>query len=123
MQIGVTFDEFFCAVVLEADGQLAILTFAFDFDDRPDAVFGMAHARADQRIFRRRCERRARFAPYGVRVFLPVGIIIFREVPDRARSGAFRPVRIASRSLLRSDRPGISARKREGSAARRRSSP
>ena len=50
LQIGVALDQFLWAVILKAHGKLAVLAFAFDADDRADAVFRVADARADQRI-------------------------------------------------------------------------
>ena len=37
LQIGVALDQFLGAVILEAHGELAVLAFAFDIDDRADA--------------------------------------------------------------------------------------
>ena len=49
-KIGKALDQFLGAVTGEADGQLALFVFAVDADDGADAVGGMAHALADQRI-------------------------------------------------------------------------
>ena len=50
LEIGVAFDEFFGAVIGEADGEAAVLAFAFDADDGAQAVAGVADAFADERI-------------------------------------------------------------------------
>jgi hypothetical protein len=51
LQVRVPLDEFLGAIILKTDGQPALFAFAFDSDDRADAIFGMAYARADERIF------------------------------------------------------------------------
>lgn len=50
MEVGVAFDEFFGAVVLEADGEAAVVAVVFDLDDGAEAVIGVADAGADERI-------------------------------------------------------------------------
>lgn len=50
LEVGVAFDEFFGAVVLEADGEAAVVAVVFDLDDGAEAVIGVADAGADERI-------------------------------------------------------------------------
>ena len=50
MELGVAFDEFFCAATGEADGEAAVVFIAFDGDDGADAEFGMADFTAEHGI-------------------------------------------------------------------------
>src|SRR5712675_1905171 len=49
-EIRVSFHEFFCSVVGEADGKFALVAIAFNNDDRARAVGGVADTLADERI-------------------------------------------------------------------------
>ncbi len=51
LQVCVTLDQFLRAVILKADRKLSFFTLTLDVYDRAHAVFRMANARADQRIF------------------------------------------------------------------------
>lgn len=48
LQVRVPLDQFLCAIILKAHGQLAILAFALHFNDGADAILRMAHARPNE---------------------------------------------------------------------------
>src|SRR6266704_3767749 len=50
LELGVAFDEFFCASAREADGEAAVVFVTFDADDSANAVFGMANFAAEHGI-------------------------------------------------------------------------
>ena len=50
LELGVAFDEFYCATTGETNGETAVVFIAFDADDRTDAVFRMADFAAEHGI-------------------------------------------------------------------------
>src|SRR5256885_5134926 len=50
LELGVAFDEFFCAAAGEAHGEAAVVFISFDTDDGADAVFGMANFAAEHGV-------------------------------------------------------------------------
>ena len=49
-QLGVAFDEFFCAPPRETDGKAAVLIIAFDADNRAYAEIRVANLLAQKRV-------------------------------------------------------------------------
>ena len=48
LEIGVSFEELLGTVILKADRETAIVSFALDLDDRAEAKFRVANASAHQ---------------------------------------------------------------------------
>src|SRR5882672_12792853 len=50
LELGVTFDEFFCAAAREADGDAAVVFVAFNSDNGANAVFRVAYFAAEHGV-------------------------------------------------------------------------